>query len=243
VRPRDRVWAENRGSAGRVEGAPRRELPIGKTLSPRSAAAEPSSPGAGRRGLGLTDHRRLTPIGHPATLPGLGELARPAGAGRRWRSGWRSCRRGRRGQRAVGSAGGTPAPLSSVLWGQLHSARGSANRWIILCRIAEFRRRRSAVRAFQVAEAGDPSGLRPHGRADVQGLSTIVLGVKPRTARPGADPSPNPTADSAGAGKDFGASGFSVGLRVVIRRSRGMIPGCVTPSCTGICWVWSPLGR
>ena len=41
----------------------------------------------------------------------------------------------------------------------------------------------------------------------------------------------------------LGASGFSVGLRVVIRRSRGMIPGCVTPSCTGICWVWSPLGR
>src|SRR5664279_775474 len=34
------------------------------------------------------------------------------------------------------------------------------------------------------------------------GLSTIVLGVKPRNARPGADPSPNPTADSAGAGKD-----------------------------------------
>jgi hypothetical protein len=31
-----------------------------------------------------------------------------------------------------------------------------------------------------------------------------------------------------------GASGFSVGLRVVIRRSRGMIPGCVTPSCTGM---------
>jgi len=23
----------------------------------------------------------------------------------------------------------------------------------------------------------------------------------------------------------------------------GMIPGCAIPSCTGICWVWSPRGR
>src|SRR5450755_2788853 len=34
------------------------------------------------------------------------------------------------------------------------------------------------------------------------GPSAIVLGVKPRHARPGADPSPNPTADPVGAGKD-----------------------------------------
>jgi hypothetical protein len=23
----------------------------------------------------------------------------------------------------------------------------------------------------------------------------------------------------------------------------GMISGCVIPSCTSICWVWSPLGK
>jgi hypothetical protein len=170
VRPRARVWAENRGSAGRVEGAPRRELPTGKTLSPRSATAEPSSPGTGRRGLGLTDHRRLTPI---ATRPHCRDWANwpgqqvPGAVG--VADGGLVVEAAEASER-VGSAGGTPAPtLQRRLWGQLHSARRPANRWIMLCRIAEFRRRCSAVRECQVAEAGDPPGLRPHGRADVQG--------------------------------------------------------------------------
>src|SRR5664279_5937818 len=54
--------------------------------------------------------------------------------------------------------------------------------------------------------SGGPNSVSDHKDVRTAGPFTIVLGVKPRHARPGADPSPNPTADPAGAGKDLPCS-------------------------------------
>lgn len=75
----------------------------------------------------------------------------------------------------------------------------------MLRRTAEFRHWRRDVRELKWRKRGTHP-VSDHMDVRTAGPSTIVLGVKPRNARPGAYPRPNPTADPAGAGKDFPCS-------------------------------------